>query len=129
MWHTERNTQSNMEFAKFKLQATSIHQDRMDGNQQPIFSVMEFSKLYRQANSTYIHLLYSHYCFFCLFFFCKGAIDDKHIVMQAPADTGSQYINDKGRHSVVNALFWFILIDIGVFTIVGILCSYTTSKN
>ena len=47
-----------------------------------------------------------------------GAIDGKHIVMQASAKSGSQFFNYKKSHSivlmvVVNANYEFIFVDIG----------------
>ncbi len=49
---------------------------------------------------------------------CVGAIDGKHVVMQAPPRSGSTFFNYKGSHSiiliaVVKSDYEFTLVDIG----------------
>ena len=51
---------------------------------------------------------------------CLGAVDDKHITIEAPINSGSQFFNYKKINSIVlmaiaDAQYNFIIVDIGAY--------------
>lgn len=54
----------------------------------------------------------------CGFPHCLGALDGKHVTMQAPANSGTKFYNYTGRYSVVllalvDADYRFLAVDVG----------------
>ena len=64
---------------------------------------------------------------------CVGAIDGKHIAIQAPSNCGSDFINYKGFHSLIllgvcDASYSFTLFDLGAYGREGDAKVYDTSS-
>ncbi|XP_067216735.1 uncharacterized protein [Linepithema humile] len=75
-------------------------------------------KVFLQLNETNWHTISDDFNKDWNFPHCIGAIDGKHIVMQAPANSGSCFYNYKGNHSInllaiSDAKYRFIIVDIG----------------